>query len=101
MSDEMEGTQAEILTLVDDDGEEHEFELADTAEFEGKDYVALIPVPDDAEELLQDSADLIILKVIEEDGDEVLEAIEDDQEYDRVGAFFMERLKDTFDFEEE
>lgn len=89
----------DLLTLVDEDGVEHEFEVADTAEYEGGSYVALIPVLA-GEELLEDAGELVILRVVEEDGEEFLEAIEDDDEFDRVGEFFMERLKDTFDFEE-
>ncbi|MGI6403424.1 MAG: DUF1292 domain-containing protein [Oscillospiraceae bacterium] len=90
----------DLLTLVDEDGKEHEFELVDTAEFEGVNYAALVPVFESGQELLDDSGELILLKVVEEDGEEFLEPIEDDDEFDRVGAFFMERLKDTFDFEE-
>ncbi len=91
---------ADLLTLVDEDGKEHEFELVDTAELEGVSYAALVPVFESGEDLLDDSGELILLKVVEEDGEEFLEPIEDDEEFDRVGAFFMERLKDTFDFEE-
>lgn len=91
---------AELLTLVDEEGAEHEFEVADSAEFEGASYVALVPVFGTGQDLLDDSGELVILKVVEEDGEEVLEAIEDDDEFDRVGAFFMERLKDIFDFED-
>lgn len=97
MSKEME-PGADLLTLVDEEGQEHEFEVVDTSEFEGASYVALIPQFEDPEESLQDSGDLVILKVVEEDGEEFLEAIEDDAEFDRVGEFFMDRLKDTFDF---
>ncbi len=88
----------DLITLVDEDGKEHEFELVDTAEFEGVNYAALVPVLS-GQDLLDDSGELIILRVVEEDGEEILESIEDDEEFDRVGAFFMERLKDTFDFE--
>ena len=101
MSDELERTEAELLTLLDEDGIEHEFELVDTAQFEGCDYFALVPIFETDEEALQDSGDLVILKVIQEDGEDVLEAIEDDEEFEKVGAFFMERLKDVFEFEDE
>jgi uncharacterized protein YrzB (UPF0473 family) len=101
MNDELDRTEIDLLTLVDEDGVEHEFELVDTAKFEGCDYIALVPVFETDEEALQDSGDLIILKVIEENGEEILEAIEDDQEFDKVGEFFMERLKDVFEFEDE
>ncbi len=91
---------AEILTLVDDEGVEHEFELVDSEEIEGVRYVALVPVFEDGEELLEDSGELVVLRVVEEDGEEFLEAIEDEAEFDRIGEFFMERLADTFEFEE-
>lgn len=90
----------DILTLVDEDGVEHEFEVVDTAQIEDESYVALVPVFDSAEELLEDSGELVILRVVEEDGEEFLEAIEDEAEFDKIGEFFMERLGDTFDFED-
>ena len=100
MNHEMENS-AELLTLVDEEGKEHEFEIVDTADFEGSSYIALVPAFDSPEEALDDSGDLVILKVLEEDGEEFLEAIEDEAEFDKVGAFFMERLKDEFEFDEQ
>ena len=100
MSEEiMEG--ADIITLVDDDGQEHEFEIIDSVEQpDGNEYVALVPIFGDEEDA-EDSGELIILKVVEEEGgEEVLEAIENDEEFDRIGAVFKERLKDAFDFED-
>jgi uncharacterized protein YrzB (UPF0473 family) len=94
-------TGADLMTLVDEEGIEHQFEVADSAELDGKNYVALIPVFDDPEEMLEDSGELVILRVEEEDGEEVLDIIEDEAEFDKVGDFFMERLKDTFDFAED
>jgi uncharacterized protein YrzB (UPF0473 family) len=85
---------------MDDDGKEHTFEVLDTAEFEGASYMALIPVPDSPEELLDDTGELVVLKVVEEGGEEFLESIEDEDEFDRVGAFFTERLSDAFEFED-
>jgi uncharacterized protein YrzB (UPF0473 family) len=91
---------SEILTIVDEAGEEHEFELVDTEEIDGVRYVALVPVFDEAEELLDDSGELVVLKATVEDGEEFLDAIEDEDEFDRISEFFMERLKDVFDFED-
>lgn len=91
---------ADILTLVDEDGVEHQFEVVDSAEVEGQNYMALVPVFDKPEELLEDSGELVILKIVMEDGEELLEAIEDEAEFDRIGEFFMERLADTFEFED-
>ena len=101
MSQENMDSAADLLTLVDEDGKEHEFEVVDQLEREGSEYVALVPVFDEADQTLQDSGELIILKVVtEEDGEEVLEAVEDDDEFHEIGEAFKERLKDSFDFED-
>lgn len=94
-------TGADLLTLVDDDGVEHQFEVADSAEIDNQAYMALIPVFDQPEDLLEDSGELVILKIVEENGEEFLEAIEDEAEFEKVGDFFMERLSDVFEFEDE
>ena len=39
------------------------------------------------------------LKVIEENGEEFLDEIEDDDEYESISEIFMERLEDLYDFE--
>lgn len=102
MSEEILEGGADLISLVDEDGEEHEFEVIDSIEQDGTEYVALVPVFDqpDSDEALQDSGELVILKVVEEDGEEVLEALEDDDEFFRIGSVFKDRLKDTFDFED-
>lgn len=91
----------DLLTLVDEDGVEHQFEVVDNAEIDGQNYVALVPVFDEPEDMLEDSGELVVLKVIEENGEEFLEAIEEEEEFHRIGDFFMERLSDIFDFEDE
>ena len=99
MSLEDEGMESDLITLMDDDGTEHEFEVLDSAEFEGREYMALVPVYDKPEELLDDTGELVILRIVEEDGEEFLEAIEDDEEFEKVGDFFTERLSDEYEFE--
>ena len=49
MPEEME-FGPDLLTLVDDEGVEHQFEVIDTLEIEDDRYIALIPVYDDAED---------------------------------------------------
>ena len=56
---------------------------------------------DDPDESLQDDGELVILKSVMDDGEEFLEAIEDEAEFDEIAAIFMERLEDLFDFTEE
>ena len=97
--DEMEFS-ADIITLTDEDGEEHIFELVDTLEKDGESYVALIAVAEDYEEAIYEDADLFIMKVIEEEGEEILEIVEDDDEFDSISEIFIDRLSDIYEFGE-
>lgn len=87
----------DLVTVIDDDGNEHSFEELDRIETEdGKKYIALIPAEeDDAIE-----GELIILRVIDSDGDTVLEPIEDENEFEEIADAFQERLAEFFDFED-
>lgn len=91
----------DILTLEDEDGVEHTFEVLDEYDDGDKHYIALSPIYDKPEELLEDSGDLVIMQVIEEDGEEILETIDDDDELDAIADIFMKRLDDQYDFEDE
>lgn len=95
---EMNEYTPELFELVDDEGNKKNFELIDAADIDGEQYYAMIPAVDD-EDFLGDDCDLVILKVIEEDGEEILASIDDDDEFDRVSAFFMERLQEAFEGE--
>ena len=92
---------ADLMTLVDDEGIEHQFEIADTMEFEGEEYVALIPIFEDAAESLDDAAELVILRSVTDNGEEFLEAIEDEELFNKIGEMFVERLQEEYDFEDE
>ena len=91
-----------LLTLTDEEGQEHEFEIVDTMDLDGERYMALVPVFADPQDSLEDSGELVILKVVpdDENGEELLQTIEDDDEFNRVADLFMERLEDYFEFEE-
>lgn len=91
----------DIVSVVDEDGVEHIFEELDRIETDDARYVALTPVYDEAEEILEDSGELIILKVEdEEDGTPVLIPIEDPDEFAEIGRAFEERLADLFEIQE-
>ncbi len=91
----------DLVSVIDENGVEHVFEELDRIETDTAKYVALLPVYDDAEEILDDDGELIILKVCEEDGEIYLEPIEDDNEFNEIGKIFEERLSELFDFNEE
>ena len=90
----------DILTLVDDEGVEHSFEVLDAMDFEDGHYLAMVPVFEESEELLDDMGELVILKAAGEEEDSYLEPIEDEDEFNKVAEIFMDRLKDTFEFED-
>lgn len=87
----------DIVSVVDENGEEHIFEELDRIETDSARYVALVPVFDDAEDVLEDDGEIILLKVEEEaNGDTYLCPIEDAKEFDEVQSIFEERLADLF-----
>ena len=101
MADQMD-YERDTITLMDEEGQEHEFEVVDTLEDGEEEYLALIPIFDDPQSSLDDDGELVILKVVydEDEQEEFLEPIQDDEEYSRIADQFMERLEEFFDFEE-
>ncbi len=91
----------DLLTVSDDDGNEHVFEVLDRIETDKGKYIAVLPTFDTEEEFLEADAELIPLRVKEEDGDTFLYAIEDDEEFDEVAEIFEDRLSDVFEITEE
>ncbi len=90
-----------FVTVTDDEGNEIELEHLDTLEIEGTTYMAFFPAQyaDVEEEPVDDEEyGLIILKVITENGEEILSTIDDDEELEMVYEQFMEIL---FDEDEE
>ncbi len=91
-----------IVSVVDENGVEHTFEELDRIETDDGRYIALLPIYNEAEEILDGDGELIILSVVEdEDGEVYLEPIEDEALFNEIGEIFEERLADYFEFEEE
>ena len=92
----------DIVTLSDDDGKEYTFEVLDAVETDTGRYLAMLPVFDDPQKSLDDSGELVIVKVgDEENGDEYYYEIEDDDEYETIADAFIERLEDFFEIDNE
>ena len=90
----------DIITLSDDDGKEYSFEILDAIETDMGRYLALLPTFSDPAKLLEDSGELVIVKVGEEDGEEYFYEIEDDDEYETVADAFVDRLEEFFEIED-
>jgi uncharacterized protein YrzB (UPF0473 family) len=89
-----------MLVLVDDEGEEHEFQLLAELEIEGDTYRVLMPLAEEEEEEEDEDEDtdfVVILKVIyDEEGNELMSDIEDDEELDMVLQAW-EELEDSLE----
>ena len=84
--EENEEYDPEIYTLTDEEGNELHFALLGTLEHGGETYKALIPVNEDGEE---ESSEYVILKCsVDENGEDILETIEDHDESDSIAAIF-------------
>ncbi len=95
MSDMNEYTP-DLIELIDSEGNKKNFEIVDIAEFQGEIYYAMIP-EFDSEDILSADCELVILKAVEDGGEEILASIEDDDEFDMVSEFFMKRMDELFD----
>ncbi|MBR3968573.1 MAG: DUF1292 domain-containing protein [Clostridia bacterium] len=90
----------DIVTLSDDEGKEYNFEILDAIETDTARYLALLPQYDDPQAMLDDSGELVIVKVGEENGEEFFYEIEDDDEYETIADAFVDRLQDLFEIDE-
>ena len=90
----------DFITVTDEDGNEFELEPIDSLEHNGITYHALFPAVGENEETgepLDVDADdeeygLVIMKTIEENGEELLSTPDTDEELDEVYQLFMERF---------
>ena len=81
---------SDFMTIVDEDGTEYELEILTTLEYNGCTYLAVIPADDAHPEL--DSLEVSILKSVEEDGESILCAIDDDAELEAVYNLVMDTI---------
>lgn len=85
---------SDFITISDEDGTEYELEILSTIEYNGATYLAVIPA-----DLDQAAPEVAIVKSVEEDGEEILCAVEDQQELQAVNDLLMESLYEDEDTE--
>ena len=78
---------SDFMTIMDEDGSEYELEVLSSLEYNGFTYLAVIPAGSE-----ETDPEVSILKSMEEDGEPILSAIEDDQELETVYALIMDQL---------
>ena len=86
----------DLITLVDDEGAEHNFEILDTVEYDGKEYYALYPVFDNPEDMVADSGEYYIMEAMDSDDGWELAEVDDDDLIDKLSVIFEDRFADKF-----
>lgn len=86
--------QPEIITLEDDLGEERDFEFLDVVEYEGDEYIILLPV----EEEEQNEVMILRVESIDDETENYI-GIDDEETLQKVFDIFKDRYRDEFDFE--
>ena len=84
-----ENEEPEIFLLTDESGKESKFELIGETEVDGSIYYAMIPIEEGSDEY-------VILKVVpDENGEDMLESVDDDDEFDKIADIFDDMFMDT------
>ena len=80
---------SDFLIITDDEGNEFELEHLDTAEIDGQIFMAFLPADMDEED---EDFGVVILKVSEENGEDILANVDDEEELNAVFEYFINRL---------
>jgi uncharacterized protein YrzB (UPF0473 family) len=83
----------DLYTLQDDEGNEMEFQLLDQMEVDGIMYYGMVST-----DVIGDDGELVVLKEdTSSDEEGMLITIDDEEELDRIGGIFLERIQKMFD----
>ena len=87
----------DFITITDEDGVEYELEVLVSVEYQGSTYLGVCPAGLDEDAELEVS----VLKVVEEDGEEILEAVTDEDELASVYELLLAEYEEEPEDEEE
>ena len=86
--------EVSILTLTDENGVDTTFEYLDCIEYEGVEYLVLMPEGDESGELV-----ILAVEPVDEETENYM-AVEDEATLNAVFEIFKEKFQDVFTFEE-
>ncbi len=86
-----ENAQEDTITLLDEDGVEHQFIIDEVVEVDEKSYFILLPEEGNDEE---DDPEYLIFRVETVDGEDQLVLVDDDEELERVAAEWADMEED-------
>ena len=94
IKNEIPEEEYEPFVLVDENGEEVEFDYLDTIEYEGKEYLCLIPTAEESNEIV-----ILEVEPVDEENENYI-AVEDEAVLQAVYEIFKDRFKDILTFED-
>ena len=86
--------EVSILTLTDENGNDIDFEYLDCIEYQGKEYLVLLPADEEATEVV-----ILEIEPVDEETENYL-SVGDEAVLNAVYAIFKEKYKDVLTFEE-
>ena len=86
--------ETSFISLTDENGEETEFEYLDCIEYEGKEYLVLLPAEEDANEIV-----ILEVEPVDEENENYI-SVDDEETLNAVFGIFKEKYKDILDFAE-
>ncbi len=86
----------DLITLTDESGREHNFEILDIIEQDDRRFYALMPVYENGADMLLDSGQYTILEAFDSDSGEELAEVEDDDLRRRLSRLFEDRFDSMF-----
>lgn len=93
--------EPDLMTLQDEEGVEHCFEVLDATDIDDVRYLAVAPHEPDPKKGLEEPAEMFIMRLGEVDGEEYLDVVDDEEELQRVGQVFLNRLSEVYDIDVE
>ena len=90
----LEEEEVSILTLTDENGNDVNFEYLDCIEYQGKEYLCLMPEDEDANEIV-----ILEVEPVDEENENYL-AVMDEAVLEAVYNLFKDRYQDILTFED-
>ncbi len=91
--------EADLITLIDEDGKEQQFEILDIIEQDDKSYYALYPIFESPEEELESDGVYYIFETVDEDGEELLVEVEDEELSQSLAEIFEDHFENMYEDE--
>ena len=86
--------ESSLLSLTDENGVDTEFEYLDVIEYQGNEYLILMPADEESSEIV-----ILLIEPVDEETENYL-AVENEETLEAVYQLFKERYQDVLTFED-